>query len=184
MGVDVDFGRQRGLLPPLLLVLVAASQAFCVTQGKLSPWKGGGFGMFSTVDSPPSRRLSVQLTDIDRKRYFIRVDGGTLPSFSSTWIQKTIGWPTLERLEDLAWAVLDTPISNAIRTGAATRPPGGPGDPNASPIEARVARDAETGALLTIMEVRVTVRRLTPDLSRGQVLVEDIGPAGVARRNR
>jgi len=184
VGAGVGFGRRLGLLPPLLLVLVAASQAFCVAQGKLSPWKGGGFGMFSTVDSPPGRRLAVQLTDVDGKSYFIRLDGGSLPFFNSTWIQHTVGWPTLERLEDLAWAVLDAPISTLVRTGAATQPPVGPGDPNASSIEARVARDAETNELLTIVEVRVTVRRLTPDLSRGQVLVEDIGPEGVARRNR
>lgn len=48
-------------LAPVLLGGVALTQ-FAFTQvSSLSPWKGGGFGMFSTVDSPGARFLRIQL---------------------------------------------------------------------------------------------------------------------------
>jgi|GEM_PF-3200600 len=40
-----------------LLVVVALSQWSFVKNSNLTPWKGGGFGMFSTVDAGPFRRL-------------------------------------------------------------------------------------------------------------------------------
>jgi hypothetical protein len=49
-------------LPPLLLVAVACAQVVLVRQRALSPWKGGGFGMFSTLDARPFRYLRVTLT--------------------------------------------------------------------------------------------------------------------------
>jgi hypothetical protein len=49
-------------LPPLLLLAVAALQLGLVRQRALSPWKGGGFGMFSTLDARPFRYLRVTLT--------------------------------------------------------------------------------------------------------------------------
>ena len=48
-------------LPPLLLVAVACAQVVLVRQRALSPWKGGGFGMFSTLDARPFRYLRVTL---------------------------------------------------------------------------------------------------------------------------
>ena len=38
------------LLPPLLLCVVAATQIGLTRAVSLTPWKGGGFGMFSTLD--------------------------------------------------------------------------------------------------------------------------------------
>ena len=50
---------------PILLVLVAVSHAYLVLQHDLSPWKGGGFGMFSTVDKHEARWFRVYLqTDV------------------------------------------------------------------------------------------------------------------------
>jgi len=49
-------------LPPLLLVAMAGVQAGLVRQRALSPWKGGGFGMFSTLDARPFRYLRVILS--------------------------------------------------------------------------------------------------------------------------
>jgi hypothetical protein len=48
-------------LPVLLLVLVALNQQRLVHSASLSPWSGGGFGMFSTTDSPAARHLHVFL---------------------------------------------------------------------------------------------------------------------------
>ncbi|MGH9840894.1 MAG: hypothetical protein ACREEM_19135 [Blastocatellia bacterium] len=52
------------LLPyaaPALLVAVAFLHVYLVFSSRLSPWKGGGFGMFSTVRSPASRVLRIYL---------------------------------------------------------------------------------------------------------------------------
>ncbi len=48
-------------LPSVLLCLVALHHAYRVSREGLTPWKGGGFGMFSTIDSQAQRfvRLSV-----------------------------------------------------------------------------------------------------------------------------
>jgi hypothetical protein len=52
-------------LPPALLVLVAATQMTLARTAGLSPWKGGGFGMFASVDGTPFRgvRLFVEAPD-------------------------------------------------------------------------------------------------------------------------
>lgn len=48
-------------LAPGLLVLVACAQLTLVRTHHLTPWKGGGFGMFSTFDSPSARTLRLVL---------------------------------------------------------------------------------------------------------------------------
>jgi hypothetical protein len=49
------------LLAPGLLLVVAGLQMLLAGTASLSPWKGGGFGMFSTVDAPSARFLRVYL---------------------------------------------------------------------------------------------------------------------------
>ena len=44
-------------LPALLLVAVASLQVVLARTEHLSPWSGGGFGMFASVDSPAQRHL-------------------------------------------------------------------------------------------------------------------------------
>lgn len=48
-------------LPAALLVAVAALQLVLAHRDGLSPWKGGGFGMFSTLDGRPHRVLRVRV---------------------------------------------------------------------------------------------------------------------------
>lgn len=48
-----------GVPPVALLVVVALLQMTLAHTVGLSPWKGGGFGMFSTVDSPDYRMVIV-----------------------------------------------------------------------------------------------------------------------------
>lgn len=57
------FSRQhlQIVVAPLLLVTVALLQLALAHTQLLSPWKGGGFGMFSTVDSPGARFLRLRL---------------------------------------------------------------------------------------------------------------------------
>ena len=47
------------LLPPLLLTAVAVMQVFLTYAAGMTPWKGGGFGMFSTLDHGAHRGVAV-----------------------------------------------------------------------------------------------------------------------------
>lgn len=48
---------------PALLVVVALSQMYRVFTGTTSPWKRGGFGMFSTIEIGSRRAIKVEVTD-------------------------------------------------------------------------------------------------------------------------
>jgi hypothetical protein len=54
------------LLPAALLVLVAGTQVTLARRAGLTPWKGGGFGMFSTTDDAGRRRVRVFVTAPER----------------------------------------------------------------------------------------------------------------------
>jgi hypothetical protein len=56
----------REVLPVGVLITVAATQVILVRTAGLSPWKGGGFGMFSTTDDAGSRFVRVFVTAPDR----------------------------------------------------------------------------------------------------------------------
>ena len=47
---------------PLALLAVAGWHVGLRASSDLTPWKGGGFGMFSTVDSPGTRLVRVEVT--------------------------------------------------------------------------------------------------------------------------
>jgi len=51
--------RRRALVAPLLLVTLALAQIAGFVGFGLSPWKGGGFGMFSTNDHGSFRSVRV-----------------------------------------------------------------------------------------------------------------------------
>jgi hypothetical protein len=60
---------RAGLLaavPPALLALVACGQIALTRFTALTPWKGGGFGMFSTADGASNRRTRVFVTGPER----------------------------------------------------------------------------------------------------------------------
>jgi hypothetical protein len=50
------------LIAPAILVAIACLQLYLAHVHHLTPWKGGGFGMFSTVDSRGARFLRLYLT--------------------------------------------------------------------------------------------------------------------------
>jgi len=49
----------RATLPVALLLTVACLQVALARTAGLSPWKGGGFGMFSTLDERPFRYVRM-----------------------------------------------------------------------------------------------------------------------------
>ena len=60
------YAAWRSLLPAALLVVVAGAQVALARTAALSPWKGGGFGMFSTTDDSGRRHVRVFVSAHDR----------------------------------------------------------------------------------------------------------------------
>ena len=50
------------LIPALLLSIVAIAQVRLTRVEHLTPWKGGGFGMFSTTDDGMGRPMAVRIS--------------------------------------------------------------------------------------------------------------------------
>ena len=49
----------RAWIPPIVLMVVALAQVTLAKTAGLCPWKGGGFGMFSTIDVTDTRSVRV-----------------------------------------------------------------------------------------------------------------------------
>jgi hypothetical protein len=53
-------------VPPLILTIVALSQIGLAKTVGLTPWKGGGFGMFATLDHGAHRGIDVVIEAPER----------------------------------------------------------------------------------------------------------------------
>jgi hypothetical protein len=51
--------RRWATLPAAVLVVVASGQLLLAHTMGLSPWKGGGFGMFASLDARPFRYVRI-----------------------------------------------------------------------------------------------------------------------------
>jgi len=129
-------------LAPALLVGVAGLHAYFAAAMNQTPWEGGGFGMFSTVDKRQARfvRCSLMLP-----RDTARIQ---LPDHLHTYVQRLRARPTSDRVGSLVqylanaiW-VATTPDS-ARKAGVPRyryRPPYESSERPAAPVEAvRVA---------------------------------------------
>ena len=56
----------RAAIPVAVLLAVGAAQVTLARTASLSPWKGGGFGMFSTTDDAGRRRVRVFVSAAER----------------------------------------------------------------------------------------------------------------------
>jgi hypothetical protein len=64
---DVPFRwRLAAALPAVALVTVAATQITLARRVGLTPWKGGGFGMFSTTDDAGHRLVRIFVSAPER----------------------------------------------------------------------------------------------------------------------
>jgi hypothetical protein len=113
---------------PALLVAVAARQFYLAHTQALSPWKGGGFGMFASVDAPQQRVVRAYLLTPDGEVPADLNEPARLP----TLVARVRAMPGPRHLDELADALLGlrwTPDTTAVRRArAAARPrPGQPG---------------------------------------------------------
>jgi hypothetical protein len=93
--------RPSWLVAPALLVAVALLQLWLVQTRELSPWLGGGFGMFATVDSRSERHL-VLLADSPGL-----VREVALPDRLRPAAERARALPTAARLRELAAGVAE-----------------------------------------------------------------------------
>ncbi len=99
---------------PLIAILVVANQFYRVQNFDLSTWQGGGFGMFSSVDTIDSRFFKVYL-QVDHETIPVQLkDGFNIPATIAR------AEPTEENLENLARQIYQ---ANWIHSGTFTSNP-------------------------------------------------------------
>jgi hypothetical protein len=88
---------ERGL-PATILVLVALLQIYLTHTANLSPWKGGGFGMFGVIDAPTMR--VIQAEAFDQHGHSIQLD--VYSALDDRTIRRIRTLPRLSDLEQIA----------------------------------------------------------------------------------
>ena len=101
---------------PLLLIGIALRQIVLVYTVGLTPWKGGGFGMFSSVDKARSRLIVVQGITSTGQPIKIELDSAN-HIFSSRKLKLLKTIPQTELLQELAYKLLDAQLRPTKRDG-------------------------------------------------------------------
>jgi hypothetical protein len=83
-------------LPVILLLCVALNQLRLVFTQELSPWSGGGFGMFSTTDAATDRHLHAYESTPALRREL------ALPAEFEDDIRRALALPSERQLRSLA----------------------------------------------------------------------------------
>lgn len=103
-------------LVPIVLVLVGLLQICLAHTAELSPWKGGGFGMFAAIDSPSMRVLATE--GLDQNGQLLRLD--LLEALDESASYQISALPKRAYLEQLAPQLISREIVPiAIRRRAA-----------------------------------------------------------------
>jgi hypothetical protein len=97
-------------LAPGLLMAVAVMQLFLAWNRDLSPWKGGGFGMFSSVDAPSMRVVSGEAQTVEGRRILVHAMDGVGPE--RRWNMRAMpGRGSLESLGASLLSMVFVPVS-------------------------------------------------------------------------
>jgi hypothetical protein len=81
--------------PALLLTVVAICQIVLARTVDLTPWKGGGFGMFATLDHNAYRRLEVVVEGPERSEGLeippsLEADAARAAAFPAQWMLRSL----------------------------------------------------------------------------------------------
>lgn len=144
-------------LAPVVLVVVAISHQVLTRVTPLTPWKGGGFGMFARTDASASRVLIALGRTADGKRLRIELDR---PLVTPTDSRKLRALPLRGGLELIARSCLHHEM---VRDGNVLRVP----DPR-KPQQGR--------RLIRLVSVTVQVYARALDIEAQQLSLEPIGP--------
>jgi hypothetical protein len=166
------------LAAPAFLVLVAGVQLTLARAQALTAWKGGGFGMFSTVDSRNARFLRIHLL-AEGKETAVQ-----LPRTAQVLAREIRSLPTTQRLQRLA----DTLAALSwVRPPAMGNQTPAAGEAGSTPDRLRPrAKDDPEAAGVPISGVKVELWRYTFDtrnaVLRAAPLAQAVAsPPGAAR---
>ncbi len=95
------FRRIAIIVPAVLLLTVASAQMVLARRTALSPWKGGGFGMFASVDGFPFRWARVYVSAPERSEEL------AIPASLEDRVHRVVTWPHQRALEGLATAFIE-----------------------------------------------------------------------------
>jgi len=87
-------------VPTMLLLAVASTQMMLARTALLSPWKGGGFGMFASVDGLPFRWVRLYVTAPERSEEL------AVPASLEDQAHRVVTWPHSAGVQGLARAVM------------------------------------------------------------------------------
>ena len=98
------------LLPPVLLAVVALLQIALARTADLTAWKGGGFGMFSTLDHGAYRGVDIVVDAPDRSESLeippsLEVAAARAAAFPVDWLMRDLAKGVAAREERYERAV-------------------------------------------------------------------------------
>jgi len=140
--------RTLPMIPPAILLLIAAVQSYNVRYHDLTRWKGGGFGMFSTVDEPGRRIVRCYLVGEDGREVPLK-----LPPNLQRLVWEARSIPTPDRVSRLARELADGLNQQFAKSGALVP---------ARYVRAKIWRaafDSESGQLTATKIAEATVER-------------------------
>lgn len=167
---------------PVLLSTVAVAQMGLAGLGHLSPWKGGGFGMFASVDRPLNRSVVVAGRDLSGRLVAVSVPfgrfGGT-GAFSREFLSRLRTFPTERKARLLARAVLLAELVNSTRStddySARLTSSAIYGPPllalRGDPVVEITSPHRRSAASMELREVQIRVVRLAYDVKAAKVSV-------------
>ena len=85
--------------PSALLVAIALIQITLAETAAMTPWKGGGFGMFSTLDHGAYRGVDAVIDGPDRSEAF------DMPASLEEIAARAAAWPSDRLLRQLAQGI-------------------------------------------------------------------------------
>lgn len=92
--------KYLAFIPAFFLIVVACVQIYLTHDADLTPWKGGGFGMFSTTDGNANRYLRVYVTGPQRSEEIL------IKQSLEDLATRAQMYPQNSQLEKLAKAIL------------------------------------------------------------------------------
>ena len=108
---------------PALCAIIAVIEVFAAYGGTLTPWKGGGFGMFAVIDGPGNRTLSITAVDVDGRQFRVAPPNSrvSIPeALSSRSLSRAMAMPSLRALENIGRAILASKL--AVKEESASIP--------------------------------------------------------------
>jgi hypothetical protein len=94
------FRRLAIVSPTVLLLTVASAQMILARRSDLSPWKGGGFGMFASVDGLPFRWVRLYVSAPERSEEL------AVPPSLEEQTDRVAAWPHPAAMRALAASVI------------------------------------------------------------------------------